>query len=229
MISESVQSLLARQEDNQKTAAGANANIVDKDGFLKLLIAQMQHQDPFSPMENEAMMAQMAQFSSLEQMQSINANLASSLQWDLLFNQTINNTMATSLIGREVEALGSEAVLGEAGPATLKFSLGSFASSVTVEVRDDSGEVLYSEQAGPHDSGSYEWVWDGTDFRGARQPAGSYQVRVVAQDAAGQPVRVNTYRTGQVDGVEYADGNAYLMVNGQRISLGDVQRISKAN
>jgi flagellar basal-body rod modification protein FlgD len=229
MISESVSSILARQEDNQKAAAGSGTNIVDKDGFLKLLMTQMQHQDPFSPMENDQMMAQMAQFSSLEQMQSMNANLASSLQWDLLFNQTINNTMATSLIGREVEALGNDVVLGKSGPASMKYELGSFASSVSVEVRNAEDEVIYSEQLGPHDSGSYEWSWNGNDFTGARIPAGSYQVRVVAEDSAGGAVAVNTYRLGQVDGVEYADGSAFLMVNGQRVPLGDIQRISKAN
>ena len=73
MITESVQSILARQEINQEAAAGTSSNIVDKDGFFKLLIAQMKHQDPFEPMENAEMMSQMAQFSTLEQLQNINS------------------------------------------------------------------------------------------------------------------------------------------------------------
>jgi flagellar basal-body rod modification protein FlgD len=229
MKSESVQSILARQEDYQKQATGSNTNIVDKDGFLKLLITQMQHQDPFSPMDNEQMMSQMAQFSSLEQMQSINANLASSLQWDLLFNQTINNTMATSLIGREVEALGRDVVLKAGGTTTVKYSLGALASDLTAEVRNAAGDVIYSAPLGAQDAGSYEWTWDGTDLRGVRQAAGVYQIQIVAQDASGASVAVDTYRLGRVDSVEYVDGNAYLLVDGQRIALGDIQRISKSD
>lgn len=229
MISESVQSILARQEEYQTQAAGGRSNIVDKDGFLKLLITQMQHQDPFSPMENEQMMSQMAQFSSLEQMQSMNANLASSLQWDLLFNQTINNTMATSLIGRDVEALGKDLVLKAGGSASVKYNLNSFATELTAEIRNGAGDVVYSEPLGAHDAGSHEWTWNGTDYRGARQAPGVYQVQLVARNAAGEAVAVDTYRLGRVDSVEYVEGQAFLLVDGQRIALGDVQRISKSD
>ncbi len=229
MISESIQSILARQEEYQNQASGARTNIVDKDGFLKLLITQMQHQDPFSPMENEQMMSQMAQFSSLEQMQSINANLASSLQWDLLFNQTINNTMATSLIGRDVEALGKDVVLKAGGSATVKYNLNAFAAELQAEIRNEAGDLVYSEPLGPTDAGSHDWTWDGTNYQGVRQAPGSYQVQLVAKNAAGEAVPVETYRLGRVDSVEYVDGQAFLLVNGQRISLGDVQRISRAD
>ena len=176
MISESVNSILARQQLNEQEASGASQNIVDKDGFLKLLMAQMQHQDPFSPMDNGQMMSQMAQFSSLEQMQGMNANLASSLQWDLLFNQTINNTMATSLIGREVEALGNEMVLGKTGDTSFKYDLKAFAHTMKVDVLDEAGHLVYSEAIGPKDSGTYDWTWDGHDDEHQTVAGGVYYV-----------------------------------------------------
>lgn len=229
MISESVQSIQARQADYQKQATSERTNTVDKDGFLKLLITQMQHQDPFTPMDNEQMMSQMAQFSSLEQMQSINSNLASSLQWDLLFNQTINNTMATSLIGRDVEASGSELELTSRGASTIKYGLDSFATEVSAEVRNAAGDVVYSEPLGARDAGSYDWTWNGTDYKGQMQAPGTYQVSFVAKNAADEAVPVSTHRVGRVESVEYVEGQAFLVVSGQRIPLGDVLRISQAH
>jgi flagellar basal-body rod modification protein FlgD len=228
MITESVNSILARQDQNQQAAAGAEANIVDKDGFLKLLIAQMQNQDPLSPMDNTEFLSQMAQFSELEQLQNINGNLTSSLQWDLLFNQTINNTMATSLIGREVEAFGDEIVLGENGAAKVRYELSAFAKDVSFEVLDSEGNTVYSEQKTAVDAGSYSWEWDGRGDNGTRLPAGTYQFRITALDTDGGSVNTRAYRTGIVTGVQYIDGAAYLTVGGQTMSLADVQSINLA-
>jgi flagellar basal-body rod modification protein FlgD len=172
------------------------------------------------------MMSQMAQFSTLEQLQNMNASLDSSLQWDLLFNQTINNTMATSLIGREVEAAGDEMLLGPEGEAAIRYELSSFAHQVRFEVVDASGQVVFSDTRSSVDAGMHEWNWDGRDVSGARVPAGYYHVRIEAQDVQGAAVASQSYRVGTVDGVAYEEGNAYLIVNGQRIALGDVQRIS---
>lgn len=66
-----------------------------KDDFLKLLVIQMQQQDPLNPMDNQAMLSQMAQFSSLEQMSNLNSNLSKS--------NTFSSFMdATRLLGKEV-------------------------------------------------------------------------------------------------------------------------------
>lgn len=226
MISESVQSILARQDTNQNAAAGTGQNIVDKDGFFKLLIAQMQYQDPFNPMESGEMMSQMAQFSTLEQLQNINGNLTSSLQWDLLFNQTINNTMATSLIGREVEAIGQELSLTKTGTTSMRYDLSSFAREVSIEVTDVNGDVVFTEFKKDLDTGSHDWVWNGENAEGKRLPPGTYSVSITAKDLSGDPVSVQSFRIGIVESIEYSSGQAFLIVNGQRIPLGDIQRIS---
>jgi flagellar basal-body rod modification protein FlgD len=77
-------------------------SLLGKDDFLKLLTVQLQNQDPMSPLENNELVAQLAQFSSLEQMANMNQSLQDSLDSDLLVGQLLNNTMATTLIGRSV-------------------------------------------------------------------------------------------------------------------------------
>jgi len=80
---------------------------LDKDDFLKILITQLQHQDPTNPMQDKEFIAQMAQFSSLEQM----TNMASSFG---KLSTVINSSEAQSLLGRNVEVLdGDKAVYGK--------------------------------------------------------------------------------------------------------------------
>jgi len=87
----------------ENTAAqGARSAAVDKDAFMKMLVAQMQNQDPMSPQDNQAMVAQLAQFSSLEQMQNLNQNilgLAVLQQTNAVMSQL---TQSSALIGQNV-------------------------------------------------------------------------------------------------------------------------------
>jgi flagellar basal-body rod modification protein FlgD len=87
-------------------AAGETA--LDKDAFMRLLATQMRHQDPLAPTDNSQMIAQLAQFSSLEQMQEVNANivgLAVLQQSNALLQQL---TSSSALIGREVKYVDPE-------------------------------------------------------------------------------------------------------------------------
>jgi len=80
---------------------------LDKDDFLKILITQLQHQDPTNPMQDKEFIAQMAQFSSLEQM----TNMASSFG---KLSSVLNSSEAQSLLGRNVEVLdGERAIYGK--------------------------------------------------------------------------------------------------------------------
>lgn len=80
-------------------------NALGKDQFLKLLITQLRHQDPINPVEDKEFIAQLAQFSSLEQMQNLNTNLS-----DMMFAQQKLTALgqATQMIGKEVELLTKE-------------------------------------------------------------------------------------------------------------------------
>jgi|694.fasta_scaffold21480_6 flagellar basal-body rod modification protein FlgD len=88
----------------QSTAAGQQAaSNVDKDAFMKLLVSQLQNQDPMAPTDNQQFIAQLAQFSSLEQMQQLNENilgLAVLQQSNALMSQL---TQSSALIGQQVK------------------------------------------------------------------------------------------------------------------------------
>lgn len=72
-----------------------------KEDFLQILIAQLQHQDPTKPMEDREFIAQMAQFSSLEQMTNMNRQFAE-------LSAAIKSSLVTNFLGKEVEILQGE-------------------------------------------------------------------------------------------------------------------------
>lgn len=88
---------------NTGTTAAKNSNDeLGKDAFLNLLVTQLRYQNPMEPMEDKEFIAQMAQFSSLEQMQEMNASMTSTLQQMQYMNGTLLTTQASSMIGKQV-------------------------------------------------------------------------------------------------------------------------------
>ena len=119
-----------------------NRSTVKRDDFLKLLIAQMSNQDPLSPVDNQEFAAQLAQFSSLEQLQSIDTNIQYGVDMDVALTQTINNTLAATIIGRGVKASGNLVVNNQEGVAQISFDLSAQAKDVKVTITDSSGSVV---------------------------------------------------------------------------------------
>ena len=88
--------------------AGQAGKTMEKDEFLKLLVTQLSHQDPLKPMESHEFASQLAQFSSLEQLQNMNGTMEESIMSDYMMTQSINNTLATTLIGKTAVANGNK-------------------------------------------------------------------------------------------------------------------------
>lgn len=91
-----------------KTPEKGDQSVLGKDDFLKLMVLQMQQQDPLNPMDNQAMLSQMAQFSSLEQMSNLNQTLTES-------NSTNTFLQAATFLGKEVAVANPNAEPGESG------------------------------------------------------------------------------------------------------------------
>jgi flagellar basal-body rod modification protein FlgD len=96
------------------TAASAPGGIMGKDQFLKLLIAQLKNQDPMSPLQGDQMASQLAQFSSLEQLQQINANLTGQQTQSGTLLGAVQSSAAINTIGHTVVAIGNQLQVGGA-------------------------------------------------------------------------------------------------------------------
>ena len=187
------------------------------------LVAQLQHQDPLSPMESAEFTAQLAQFSSLEQLGNVNDKL----DYLQLCQASLNNSKAVSLIGKNVEAVGNSIYLNNGTSNDLNFELGSDASSVDISIYDASGNLVQNIQGGALNSGEQTIKWDGADNEGNKLSDGIYFFEVFARDADENQVPAQTFTNGRVTEVIFKNGDTCLVAGEREISVNDVIRIAE--
>lgn len=159
----------------QTTAAKeTGVNNIDQAGFLKLMTTQMQYQDPFSPMDNNQMVAQMAQFSQLQTQADGNATLKAIS--DSLSGTRLSD--AASWIGKAMLVKNTIATPDRSGAYAGELTLSEDSSAVAVDLVDSAGQTVKSLDLGAQKSGAVPFYWDGTDNSGAVVNPGPLQVRV---------------------------------------------------
>ena len=201
-----------------------------QDAFLKLMLTQLKHQDPLSPMENGEFLGQMAQFSTvsgIEKMQDSLENLAGAYG----SSQTLQ---ASALVGREIVVEGDSLVVGDsddAGDSVRggRFELDTASGDVTLDVFDASGSLVRRLPLGQHAAGTHEFLWDGRDEDGDPVEPGTYTASVTA--ASGEDrVALNVLVARTVDSVEFAPGGLVQLnaTGGERFTLDDVRHIGES-
>jgi flagellar basal-body rod modification protein FlgD len=197
------------------------ANSLGKDDFLMLLVTQLRNQDPLQPMENTEFVAQLAQFSSLEQL----TNIGDQLALVEIGQMSVSNMQAASLVGREITARGDTFSYDGTGGTDLEFELSGNAERVEIVITDEHGAEVRTLELGPQSSGMVSEHWDGRTDSGTFAGAGRYQMQIRAFDGEDTPVETSTLFTGTVTGIFFDRGYAELEVDGARIRLGDVVSI----
>jgi flagellar basal-body rod modification protein FlgD len=196
-----------------------------RDEFLKLLTVQLQHQDPLSPLNNEDLIAQLAQFSSLEQLENINTNLQDNLDLDLILTQVLNNTAAAGLIDKSVVGQMDETELDSSGSAKVAFDLEADAERVVVTIMDEGGAEIRKIEVEDLTEGRNEITWDGKDNDGRSRTEGTYQFKVEAFDRDDEAVEATPLVIGRVTGVRFIEGEAFLIVGSLEIPISQVLEI----
>ena len=198
-----------------------------KDDFLQLLVTKMENQDPLNPMEDEDFIAQLAQFSSLEQMTNIAKAIEESNEWNFMQTQSINNVMAAGLIGKEVEASYDQIYFDGDEQPNITVTTDQYAEEVELTIRDGEGNVVNKLTSNDVPPGKLTLTWDGTDQQGNRVDPGAYYVEVTAADADGTTFTPDLGMVGTVEAVTYRDGTAFFRIDGMEIPFGDVTAIAE--
>ena len=207
--------------------AGTQAAVVpskelDKDAFLNLLITQLQNQDPLNPTDSTEFTAQLAQFSSLEQLGNVNENLKQLQN----FQASINNSQAVSLIGKEITATGNSLELTAGRLAGCDFEIDADAAVVVASIYDHTGEFVTSFEGRNLSAGQHTLYWDGTDKTGNPAADGNYTFEVMAADANGNSIQAATFFSGSVNKVVFENNTTFLISGDQKVALGDIIQVS---
>ena len=199
------------------------SNQMGKDDFLKILVAQLQAQNPLDPQDPTEFASQLAQFSSLEQLMNVNQTIQSLI----LYSASQSNNLALLFVGKNILAAGDTFSFktGEAQPEMI-YNLASDAETVTVTVYDEEGNVVKTINLTNQTAGEHRIEFDGLDNNNSPLPDGKYRFEVSAKDADGKNITTSTYIMGLVERVVFENGYTYLIVNGKRISISDVTEVA---
>lgn len=200
-----------------------------KEDFLKLMLAQLQNQDPMNPMEGTEFASQLAEFTSLEQLINLNDAMDTSINADYFLSQSINNTLAATLIGKEVKLDGNSFKNDGDENVTLGYNLSNKANSITVKIYNEAGVLVKTIENAPKNSGDNKLIWDFTDNEGNSVPEGNYTFKVEATDAESNPISNSTFVLGKIDGVKYTSEGTMLVVNGAEYYISDILEIYNSN
>ena len=212
---------------DQNLSASINKTM-GKEDFLKLLVTQLRFQDPMSPDDPKEFVAQLAQFSSLEQQINVNQNLegvtkaVSSLKNSLAMSQGVN------LLGKTVKGLGNALNLAGGQSAAASYQLPRDAKEVQVSIFDGAGRLVRTLSLGSQAAGVSQFSWDGKNAEGKLSPDGSYTYQVTALDSQGKGIEVTNYFIGKVQEVFQDNRGTWLKVNGRDILLDSIVSVNQA-
>lgn len=198
------------------TSAGG---AMGKDQFVKLLVAQMTHQDPLNPMDSTQMAAQLAQFSSVEQLMNISSKLDAQTNGSLSMLDALDRNAALGMIGRSVTAVSDQIAVSSHSAAPVQVDVPSAGASVRVTICDASGKALTTADQGVMKGGRQT-----LDLSSALKsvPAGTYTIKVDVVGTDGKTTGLSPIQTFDIDGLRFGTNGAVLTSGNRSVPIGNV-------
>jgi flagellar basal-body rod modification protein FlgD len=187
-------------------------------GFLQMLMTQLQNQDPTSPMDSTQFTSELVQFSGVEQQISTNTNLTQLIQL------TQGNTMVQSaqIVGKQVEVTSPQLSL-QNGTAAVAFSPPA-AGTVTVAVSDAAGNQIYDATVNAT-AGANTWTWNGQTAAGGTAPDGTYTVAVNTVAADGTTTALPFGVLGTATGMTTSGSAVQLQLGQLSVNMSELTSV----
>ena len=216
--------LTTRQYEDQQAKLRTQEEDLDRSAFLKLFTTQLKNQNPLDPMNNEAFVSQLAQFSSLEAMTgvrtSVDAMAADSKSEKFL--------LGSSLLGKKIERVGDLATIGVGGEITSNANLLKSADSAVFRIYDAAtDELVYTKNLENLPEGTLDLTWNGQNEDGDEMPAGQYRLELIA-DRSGVSTTIPLINKQVITAVSWDQTLEELKVemeDGSVLSMAEVGRI----
>jgi len=215
----SIDSLAAASTGSTTSSGSASGDAVSADRFLKLLVTQLQNQDPLNPMDNAQITTQMAQINTVTGIENLNTSILN-LQAQFIQMQALQGA---GLVGRDVTVEGNQLTQVEDGVAQAGFSLDGSADSVKVDILDGAGHVVDTLDMGALEGGRHAFDWDASGVGSLD----GYSFRVTAQlgSAAVTATPLMLDRVRSV-GLDSSEGLMLDLERSGSVPYGDVQALN---
>lgn len=188
------------------TTTTSSTSSLGQADFLKLMTEQLKNQDPLKPLDNSAFLGQLAQFSTVQGIETLNTNF-STLSSSLTNDQMLKGA---ELVGHQVLVPSTSLAISPDGSTTDGVVIAPSAGDITVEIKNDSGETVRKLSLTATGNGEVPFSWDGKDASGNALPAGTYTATATHLTAAGASTSMNTYVNATVDSVTVGSSGLYV-------------------
>ena len=200
------------------TSQTTTTKTLGKDDFMKLLLAQLKNQDPLKPIDGTDFAAQLAQFSSLEQLSNMNTELK-----NLSLNQmTMNYAQSVNMIGKDVVTNSGNSLLVSGSTTDLNYKLATDAQNVTITILDKEGKVVKTWDETAQKAGMNKVTWDTSEVE-----KGDYTFQVNAKDSKGETVSVDTMTSGLLTAILFRNNQVLAMVGGKEVPLSSIIEVKQ--
>jgi len=206
-----------------KTSSGVGGTVTEQtQNFLKLLIAQIQNQDPMAPMDASSMTSQMSQLNMVSSMGDMNKSMTAMLSQ----MQSVNFMNQAAVIGRSPVVAGSGIAFDGATPVVLGANSVTTLTNAVATIKDAGGNTVNSMNMGKLDEGMSNFTWDGKDVDGKTMPAGMYYLSISATNTTGGKEVPTSYVSSPVMAVSKgSNGEALLtLLDGRKINASEIQQ-----
>ena len=216
--------LTTKQYEDQQAKLRTQEEDLDRMAFLTLFTTQLKNQNPLDPMDNEAFVSQLAQFSSLEAMTgvrtSVDAMAADSKSEKFL--------LGSSLLGKKIERVGNLATIAAGGEISPNANLSESADAGVFRIYDAAtDELVYTENLENLPAGAVDLTWNGQNQEGDEMAAGQYRLELIA-DRSGVSTTIPLINKQVITAVSWDQTLEELKVemeDGSVLSMAEVGRI----
>ncbi|WP_456322271.1 flagellar hook capping FlgD N-terminal domain-containing protein [Hydrogenimonas sp.] len=196
--------------------------VLGKDDFMKLLLTELQYQDPTNPMDSEKMLTQTSQLATLEASDNTNKALES-------LSKTLTQSASLSVIsaiGNMATLQNDSILLGEDGNSGFDIYLPENISGGTVTIEDNMGNIVKKFPVDSMASGIHTFEWDGSNDGGSRAAAGAYHAKIVYITDNGKS-GASTNGTYPIESVRFDNGEPLLKLGSQYVPMTRIKEIYK--
>ncbi|UXY17012.1 flagellar hook assembly protein FlgD [Chitiniphilus purpureus] len=207
---------------NKKADTDKSAMQEQQDAFLKLLVKQLQSQDPMNPMDNAQMTSQMAQINTVTGIEKLNA----AVQTLLSSYSASHSIQAAGLVGKQVMAPQDTFAFDPAKPLQAGVTVPEGVTQVGVAIIGEDGKVV-DQMAGTAKEGEFMPIeWDGTLSDGTKAKAGNYFIVAKGLNADGKEVNLTVNGWQQVKSVEFGkEGVNVNLASGKKVGFDTIQQV----
>jgi len=219
-MTESIASIIGAEQSDVLGSTVKKKEELGQAEFMRLLVAQLNNQDPTKPMDNFEFLSQIAQFSTVSGIQDMQTSL-SGLGESMVSTRAIQ---ASSLVGREVISASNQALYVPGDEISGVVAMPVAASAVQIQVSDSAGQLVKVLDIGNVGAGIHKFSWDGLLADGETIPQGSYQVTASGM-IDGAVEALPAFAAAQVASVSIGAGGSEISLNldgGESVSYADV-------